>query len=144
MSAARMPFVVAELEPDPELTAQPTVTDDRHGPARTGGTDPGTDRHCPTDTDTPVPVPASGTGEAAPAAGTSLVPLPAAPRRIGFAARLRLSVCARIALIADYQRRHRTFGHAVAVFEHVTLHPTGSVGGRVAGTWSQGDGFRSG
>lgn len=49
--------------------------------------------------------------------GMALVPALTVPgRRVGFAGHLWWSARERMVLIADYQRRHRTFWHAVTVF----------------------------
>jgi hypothetical protein len=89
-----MSFTFAPLDPD--LTPEPA--------AGTG---------------TVTPEPAAGTG-AAPGettcTGTVAVPaFPVPAQRIGWAESLRLAARERAALIADHQRRHRTFWHAVAV-----------------------------
>ena len=59
---------------------------------------------------------AGGTGAADAVPCADLVPLLAAPQRLGFAARLMRRTRCRMVLIADYQRRHNTFAHAVTVF----------------------------
>ena len=113
-------FTLPEMAPAPQSLgtdgAAPTLgadgTDDWHRPAPTTGTDDGTARSVPV-------APALGTDgpDVAPLVpGTGLVPLLAAPQRTGFAGRLMLWMQVRITLIADYQRRHRTFWHAVTVF----------------------------
>jgi hypothetical protein len=61
---------------------------------------------------TVVPELAGGSGSDGPAPGSELVPA----RRTGFAEGLLPLLRQRMALIADYQRRHRTFWHAVTVF----------------------------
>lgn len=104
-----MSFTFAPLDPD--LTPEPG--DDGTGtvtPALAGtGTGTGADA-------SPVTGAGAAPGETT-CTGTVAVPaFPVPVQRIGWAESLRLSARERAALIADHQRRHRTFWHAVAVF----------------------------
>jgi hypothetical protein len=83
-------FAVLARKPDP-------------APASDAGENP-----APADTDAMVPVSASP--------GTGLVPLLAATSRASARTRLLRWARCRVADAADYQRRHRTFWHAVTVF----------------------------
>jgi hypothetical protein len=113
----------AALTRKPDLTVVPTPGTEESAPAAPAGTDSvvptGTGWHRPRGTDpgavgTSVSVPPSV--PVVPTLAADLVPMLAETARAG--ARVRLTRWARawVAEFADYQRRHRTFPHAVAVF----------------------------
>ena len=92
-------------EPSPSWFSEPAGGSDGVVPGDgSGGSDgsgPGSENH-------------DGAGSGT---GAEVVPAFAAPaQRVGLAGRLWLSARERAASAADYQRRHRTFWHAIALF----------------------------
>jgi hypothetical protein len=103
-------FTVLARKSGPEPTAPPASTD-------------GTDVSAPTGTDrrelTEPTLGTDGTDVSAPTAptpGTGLVPVLAETARASARVRFTRWARGRMADAADYQRRHRTFWHAVTVF----------------------------
>jgi hypothetical protein len=103
-----LPRIFSVPEPDPNQTPEPELTLSMV-PEPPGTIPPGTTEL--------VPEPADGSGLMVPGTTAELVPVFTVPvRRVRLAERLLLAARRRIALIADTQRRHRTFWHAIGVF----------------------------
>jgi hypothetical protein len=105
-----------EADPVPGTDPLAPTGTDHVVPTAPTGTDPaGTDWHRPAGTNA-----GTGTNPSVPVApttvGTSLVPVLAELTRASARVRLTRWTQSRIAEIADSQRRHRTFWHAISVF----------------------------
>jgi hypothetical protein len=111
-------FTLPEMAPDPESAAGSDAGSGCREPGSQRFSEPaGTGSGVTAEPEAAVLEPPPCSGSDGSGTGSELVPALAVPaRRTGFAESLLLLLRQRVTLIADYQRRHRTFWHAVTVF----------------------------